>query len=149
MRSPSPEEQTSPSLGRPSQGRLLRRLPPGLAGAWTGGAAALRPAPWRCLAGGCCVCCAGAGAAAAAGPAAGWRQQLHAGAGCAGLPQSASVQRRTAGRSSPPRRRTGRSGTRGHSGTVPCLPPSCRPDTARGGVPGPPWWTSHGPETAP
>ncbi len=39
-------------------------------------------------------------------------------------------------------------GTRGHSGTVPCLPPSCRPDTARGGVPGTPWWTSHGPETA-
>ncbi len=61
VRSPSPEEQTSPSLGRPSQGRLLRRLPPGLAGAWTGGAAALRPAPRRCLAGGCCVCCAGAG----------------------------------------------------------------------------------------
>ncbi len=56
--------------------------------------------------------------------------------------QSASVQRRTAGR-------RGRSGTRGHSGTVPCLPPSCRPDTARGGIPGPPWWTSHGPETAP
>ncbi len=138
VRSPSPEEQTSPSLGRPSQGRLPRRLPPGLAGAWTGGAAALRPAPRRCLAGGCCDCCAGAGAAAggteyteALPPAAGWRQQLHAGAGCAGLPQSASVQRRTAGLSSPPRRRKGRSGTRGHSGTVPCLPPSCQPDTAR------------------
>ncbi len=63
--SPSPEEQTSPSLGRPSQGRLLLRLPPGLAGAWTGGAAALRPAPWRCLAGGCC---AGAGVAAGGRP---------------------------------------------------------------------------------
>ncbi len=111
MRSPSPEEQTSPSLGRPSQGRLLRRLLPGLAGAWMGGAAALRPAPRRCLAGGCC---AGAGAGAAAG----WRQQLHAGAGCAGLPQSASVQRRTTGRSSPPRRRTGL----GHGGIQePCL----------------------------
>ncbi len=68
VRSPSPEEQTSPSLGRPSQGRLPRRLPPGLAGAWTGGAAALRPAPRRCLAGGCCVCCAGAGAAAGGRP---------------------------------------------------------------------------------
>ncbi len=131
VRSPSPEEHSSPSLGRPSQGRLLLRLPPGLAGAWTGGAAALRPAPRCCLAGGCCVCCVGAGA------------------GCAWLPQSASVQRRTAGRSSPPRRRRGRSGTQGHSGPVPCLPPSCRPDTARGGVPRPIWWTSHGPETAP
>ncbi len=59
MRSPSPEEQSSPSPGRPSQGRFLLRLPPGLAGAWTGGAAALRPAPRRCFAGGCCVCCAG------------------------------------------------------------------------------------------
>ncbi len=53
VRSPSPEEPTSPSLGHPSQVRLLLRLPPGLAGAWTGGAAALRPSPRRCLAGGC------------------------------------------------------------------------------------------------
>ncbi len=57
-----PKSRHPPSLSRPSQGRLLRRLPPALAGAWTGGAAALRPAPRRCLAGGCCVCCAGAAA---------------------------------------------------------------------------------------
>ncbi len=55
VRSPSPEEQSPPSLGRPSQGRLLLRLPSGLAGAWTGGAAALRPALRRCIAGGCCA----------------------------------------------------------------------------------------------
>ncbi len=78
-----------------------------------------------------------------------WRQQLRGGAGCAWLPQSASVQHRTAGRSSPPRCQRGRSGIRGNSRTVPCLPPSSRPDTATGGVPGPPWWTSHSPETAP
>ncbi|RXN06973.1 myosin heavy fast skeletal muscle-like protein [Labeo rohita] len=47
--SPSPEEQLHPSLGRPSQGLLLFRLPPVLVGAWTGRAAALRLAPQRCL----------------------------------------------------------------------------------------------------
>ncbi len=36
VRSPSPDEQFPPSLGRPSQGLLHLRLPPGLAGAWTG-----------------------------------------------------------------------------------------------------------------
>ncbi len=53
VRSPSPEEQTSPSLGRPSQGRSAPTLAAWFGGAWTGGAAALRPAPrragWRLL----------------------------------------------------------------------------------------------------
>ncbi len=38
---PSPDEQFPPSLGRPSQGLLHLRLPPGLAGAWTGWASCL------------------------------------------------------------------------------------------------------------
>ncbi len=45
------QEHLPPSLGRPSQGCLLLRL----AGAWTGGAPALRPAPRRYFAGGCCA----------------------------------------------------------------------------------------------
>ncbi len=86
VRSPSPEEQTSPTLGRPSQGRLLRRLPPGLAGAWTGGAAALRPAPRRCLAGGCC---AGAGAAAGGRP----RRRVDRGTAAGGRVEAAAARR--------------------------------------------------------
>ncbi len=85
VRSPSPEEQTSPSLGRPSQGRL----PPGLAGAWTGEAAALRPAPRRCLAGGCWVCCAGAGAAAGGRP----RRQVDRGTAAGGRVEAAAARR--------------------------------------------------------
>ncbi len=54
VQSPSPNEQSPPSLGRPSQGLLHLRLPPGLAGAWTGWASCLRPAPRRCLVKGCC-----------------------------------------------------------------------------------------------
>ncbi len=49
MRSPSPEKHPPPSPGRPSQGLLLFHLPPGLAGALTGWAAALRPAPRCCF----------------------------------------------------------------------------------------------------
>ncbi len=67
--SPSPTEQSPPSPGRPSQGLLHLRLPPGLAGAWTGWASCLRPAPRRCLVEGCCGC-AGAGAAAEGAPTA-------------------------------------------------------------------------------
>ncbi len=35
VRSPSPDEQSPPYLGRLSQGLLHLRLPPGLVGAWT------------------------------------------------------------------------------------------------------------------
>ncbi len=54
VQSPSPNEQSPPSLGRPSQGLLHLRLPPCLTGAWTGWASCLRPAPRRCLVKGCC-----------------------------------------------------------------------------------------------
>ncbi len=64
VRSPSPDEQFSPSLGRPSQGLLHLRLPPGLAGAWTGWASCLWPAPRRRTVKGCCR---GVGAGAATG----------------------------------------------------------------------------------
>ncbi len=53
VRSPSPEEQTSPSLGRPSQGCLLRRLSPyrldGRGGCPAAGSTALLG--WRLLRG--------------------------------------------------------------------------------------------------
>ncbi len=49
VHSPSPDKQSPPSLGRPSQGLLHLRLTPGLAGAWTGWASCLQPAPWSCL----------------------------------------------------------------------------------------------------
>ncbi len=49
VHSPSPDKQSPPSLGRPSQGLLHLRLTPGLAGAWTGWASCLQPTPWRCL----------------------------------------------------------------------------------------------------
>ncbi len=39
----SPDEQSTPSLGRPSQGLL--QWPPGLAGAWTGWASCLSRLP--------------------------------------------------------------------------------------------------------
>ncbi len=84
---PSPNEQSPPSLGRPSQGLLHLRLPPGLAGAWTGWASCLRPALRRCLGKGCC---GSVGAKAAAGGAhgdeqaeglqPGWKQQVSSGA---------------------------------------------------------------------
>ncbi len=70
MQTPSPEEQILPPLGRLSQGRLPLRLPPGLAGAWTGWAFPLRPAACR-LGGGCCLDWAGAEAAAGGRP---WRR---------------------------------------------------------------------------
>ncbi len=54
---------------------------------------------------------------------------------------------RTAGQSSRPRRRRGRSATREHSGTAPSPAPSCQRDTARDGTPGPLVWTSHDPKT--
>ncbi len=64
VRSPSPDEQFPPSLGRPSQGLLHLRLPPGLAGAWTGWASCLWPAPrCRTVEG----CCRGVGVGAATG----------------------------------------------------------------------------------
>ncbi len=56
VQSPSPDEQSPPSPGHPSQGLLHLRLPPGLTGAWTGWASCLRPAPRRCLVEGCCGC---------------------------------------------------------------------------------------------
>ncbi len=71
VQSPSPNEQSPPSLGRPSQGLLHLRLPPGLAGAWTGWASCLRPAPRCCLVKGCC---GSVGARAAAGGAHGDEQ---------------------------------------------------------------------------
>ncbi len=64
VRSPSPDEQFPPSLGRPSQGLLHLRLPLGLAGAWTGWASCLWPAPRRRTVEGCCR---GVGAWAATG----------------------------------------------------------------------------------
>ncbi len=154
VRSPSPNEQSPPSLGRPSQGLLHARLPPGLAGAWTGWASCLRPAPRRCLVEGCYGC---VGARVAAGGAhgdeqadglqPGWTQQVSSDAWCFWTPQSASVLLRTAGQSSRQRRRRGRSMTWEHSGTVPSPAPSCQRDTARDGAPGLLAWTSHDPET--
>ncbi len=148
-------QQFPPSLGRPSQGLLHLRLPPGLAGAWTGWASCLWPAPRRRTVEGCCR---GVGAGAATGGAHGdeqaeelqpqWKQQrVSSGTWCAWSPQSASVLPKTAGHSSRQRRRRGRSVTREHSGTVPSPAPSCQWDTARDGAPGPQAWTLHDPET--
>ncbi len=85
VRSPSANEQSPPSLGRPSQGLL--RLPPGLAGAWTGWASCLLPAPRRCLVEGCCGCVEARAAAGGAhsdeqaeGLQPGWKQQVSSGA---------------------------------------------------------------------
>ncbi len=92
---------TRPSLGRPSQGLLHLRLPPGLAGAWTGWAFCLQLAPRRCLVKGCC---GSVGAKAAAGGAhgdeqaerlqPGWKQEVSSGARCVWTPQSAQSPRR-------------------------------------------------------
>ncbi len=141
--SPSPTEQSPPSPGRPSQGLLHLRLPPGLAGAWTGWASCLRPAPRRCLVEGCCGC-AGAGAAAEGRPRrrAGWGTA--AGVEAAGFPPAHDVFNRLSlllccrellGKALD--RVAEEAGLRHgrHSGTAPSPAPSCQRDTARDGAP--------------
>ncbi len=105
VRSPSPEEQDPKAPGRPSQGRRLPWRFTGLAGAGTGCAGLLRPAPrcrsavvqaavvaelerrWRQQEG-----ALGDEQTEGLQPAVGWRQQQTAGAGCDETPPSASVQ---------------------------------------------------------
>ncbi len=151
VRSPSPDEQ---SLGRPSQGLL--RLPPGLAGAWTGWASCLWPAPRRRTVEGCCR---GVGAGAAAGG----RPRRQAGWGAAaGVEAAAGILRRMmcliasvcfcaaencwAQLSTvSPKRPVCDMGA--FMGLFLSSAPSCQWDTARDGAPGPQAWTSHDPET--
>ncbi len=73
----------------------------------------------------------------------------HAGAGCAGSPQSAAVPPRTVPRSPRRCRRTALPGIWGRRESVPCRRPSSLPGWARDGAPGPPWWTSPSRGTAP
>ncbi len=78
VRSPSPEEQDPKAPGRPSQGRRLPWRFTGLAGAGTGCAGLLRPAPRCGRSAGCCC-----GRARAEVEAAGGRPRRRADGGAA------------------------------------------------------------------
>ncbi len=148
-------KQSSFPLGRPSWGLLLFRSPPGLTGAWTGGAACLRPAQrhrfWRLLRMRCGSrdgCRGRPRRRAGWGAAASGRVEAAAArwAGCVGSPQSAPKQPRTAGPCSRLCRRRGQSGTQGPWGTELCQHPHVD-QTQPGDAPGPQVWTSHDPKT--
>ncbi len=126
--SPSPEEQDPVSRVRPSQERRLPWHFMGLAGAETGCATFLLPAPCCGQSEGCCWGRAGAKVGAAGG-----RPRRRAGGGAATgggvmtamgrrgrMCPPASVRWRTAGQSSPLRRRRGLPGRSGSPGSGAC-----------------------------